>query len=283
MPTIALFLAMAVTRFYLQSTGTPGITPPFDALWQTTANAQRLPMNTVKQNTPLTFNTFPVTSAISPATNFTLFFQFISAPFATGFSTSQCFFGSRLVMNSQLGSSQVFGLVAAVFKVTDGTGSVVKYRYTSPIGQGSPGFGPPFASPLIYAQLLSTGVFGNISPGAVTNASDTYVIINQTNEHDWIADAVTVSAGDRMIFEIGVWPQQPLGTGGPFTNPIGIEAGDAGGQDIDPAWYGGTLPPAAPTDPTTSNGWVDFVDQSGPNGVASFVTPAGFSNAKHSQ
>jgi hypothetical protein len=65
------------TRFYLQSTGTPAVTPAISATWNNTDNNIVRTMNTAKQSTTMSSNT----GSVPNVTN-TLFYQWVSAPLA---------------------------------------------------------------------------------------------------------------------------------------------------------------------------------------------------------
>lgn len=265
-----------VTRYYFQSSGAPAVSPAFDASWGVTAGAVRLTCNPVPQLTPIVQLTRSM-----PGSTSQLFAQFVSPPIAAPLVTAQAFFGGFLRMGIQAGGLQAAQRLG-VYKLTDGTGAVVKATFTvAPIVAT----GPPFASALLYVQNNSQGVSTNELAGFpaalfAINFGDGYVrgsfSLLSGPVTNILPDSLSIAAGDRFVFEVGALTSVFAPTGS-----VQIEIGDSYGVDL-PVYYApgpGSQQISNLTIP--GNGWIDFVDQSGATGVGRmFGTTTGFFNQK---
>lgn len=159
------------TRFYLPSTGTPGISPAFDATaWPNTPNADRIDMVTTRISSAMTTKD----GAGNAATTRQLLRQYISAALA-----AQTLTGTMKGQARYVGSAAGIGVPAIRVAKCNSDGSTVTE---------------------IFAAQFSTR-------GTAPPAMDT-VLTNRKFEQgdaDFVLDLAStgIDAGDRLIVEIG--------------------------------------------------------------------------------
>lgn len=230
-------------RYYLQSTGTPAVSPAFDSAWTDTASAVRLPCNTTKQATAFASTTItvpfrsnvPSDHQLDPGS---LFFQFVSAPLTNPVFSLAMFFAAslRLAQSSGVGGTSI----ACVFRVMSGDGLTEKARYASDqISPTGPGLPTVDADPYRIVASLASGIV----PLTALSWPDGYAFWE--NGLGYRGEVLNAVAGDIFVFEIGVG-SQTRATG----QSVSIETGDAAADDI-------------PHDGTAltvqNNPWVDLV------------------------
>lgn len=162
----------AVTRFYLPSTGAPGVSPAYDASWEQTGEADRISMVMTKIGSALTNaqRTVPITTTQDILTR-----QFVSEPVPFPVTIS--------------------GMISMVIRDSESLNSANAYlayslRSWNPITS---------AFQAIASKFTTTGQ----TEDPVTASAATKI---------WSAQAptnVTLAAGDYLVFEVGIRANAP--------------------------------------------------------------------------
>lgn len=161
------------TRFYFPSTGTPSISPAFDASWETTTNADRRDMVTTRISSAMA----TLDGAGNSATTDQLLRQYISAALAAQTITGTIKGVVRCY--SVTGNAGVGRLAVRVAKcASDGSGVTEIRAITFSSGTGTP--------PAMADGTLRSRRFAQTESDFSLELTDT-----------------AVSAGDRLIVEVG--------------------------------------------------------------------------------
>lgn len=173
------------TRFYMAGSGTPSISPAFDAGWEQTGQAVRLSavpkikLSALSAPTNLTV-TVPITT-----TQDILVAQFVSGPLPT--QTISGLF-SVVVLCDALTSASVNGHLAYVLKIVSPDGGTIRGTLASDFGSGT-----AFSSSGV--TNASTRIYGDGSTAVVLSPQ-------------------TAQTGDVLVLELGVHAAAPSNASG---------------------------------------------------------------------
>ena len=181
---------MAVTRLYLPSTGTPSVSPAFDAEWDITASAVRRSAVTTRiSSAQTTFSAGSISGALQDA----LAVQYVSAPIAAGPITGTVKGQIRATRAGSLGGAPGGIRAQIIVRVVSNDGST--FRGT------------------LYAGDLDTT--STDDPASEFASSDT----NRTFPRGAPVTVSTVSAqtNDRIVIEVGARRQGSLAAAASLT------------------------------------------------------------------